>query len=66
MSHALRHPGFGYSFASHAASHGVAYQSGRTDLLDLEARGLLASHKVGKRYIFVAFDDLEQRLRQLT
>jgi Fic family protein len=66
LGHALGHPGFGYSFASHAASHGVVYQSGRTDLLGLEEKGLLTSHKVGKRYVFVAVSDLDHRLAELT
>ncbi|MEJ7764497.1 MAG: Fic family protein [Acidimicrobiales bacterium] len=66
LGHALRRSGFGYTFKSHAASHGVVYQSARTDLLDLAEKGLLEAHKVGRRHVFVAVDDLEQRLADLS
>lgn len=63
LAHALEHPGFTYTFASHRTSHGVVYQTARTDLLDLEARGLLDRMKVGKAYAFVSPADLARRLR---
>lgn len=65
LGHALRHPGATYTFESHSRSHQVAWQSGRTDLLGLQDRGLLERKKVGKRYVFSAPRDLGRRLESL-
>ncbi len=65
LSHALRHPGYSYTFQSHKTSHNVTYQTARTDLLDLAERGLLAKHKRGKTFVFTAPRDLGERLRKL-
>ncbi len=65
VSHALRNPQADYSIESHRASHGVVYQTARTDLLGLTERGLLESRKVGKEWHFTPASDLEQRLRDL-
>ena len=62
LSHALRHPGHGYLIRSHQSSHGVSYQTARTDLLDLHARGLLGKRKRGNADRFVPVPDLEARL----
>lgn len=63
LSHALRHPDAEFTIASHRRSHRVVYQTARTDLLDLEDKGLLQKVKVGKSYVFYPEDDLEARLR---
>jgi Fic family protein len=65
ISHALRHAGFRYTIESHRASHNVAYQTARTDLLDLAARGLLLQHKRGKAWHFTPVHDLEVKLKEL-
>lgn len=65
VAHALRHPSGEYTFESHQNSHGVVYQTARTDLLDLEKRGLLAKKKRSKTFVFRATDDLEARLKAL-
>jgi Fic family protein len=65
VSHALKHPGQRYTFASHQLSHNVVYQTARTDLLDLAARGVLEKRKKGKQMIFVAPSDLSARLLKL-
>lgn len=65
LSHALRNPGRTYTFRSHATSHNVVLQSARTDLLDLEDRGLLVRRKIGKAFSFEAVPDLSRRLRHL-
>ncbi len=52
LSHALRHPDHRYTFRSHATSHGVVYQSARTDLLQLEELGILRRTRRGKTYHF--------------
>ena len=62
LSHALRHPDAEYTFRSHQTSHGVVYQSARTDLLDLEERGLLERRTVGQRFVFRPVSDLAERL----
>ena len=46
----------------HMRSHGVSFQSARTDLLDLNSRGLLELHRVGRTYVFTPVPDLPQRL----
>lgn len=65
ISHALRHPHQRYTFKSHQISHNVVYQTARTDLIDLENRQLLSSHKVGRRWYFTPVVDLEARLARL-
>ncbi len=62
LSRALRHPDAEYTFRSHQTSHGVVYQSARTDLLDLEQRGLLERRTVGQRFVFRPASDLAERL----
>jgi len=65
ISHALRHPHQQYTFKSHQISHNIVYQTARTDLLDLENRGLLKSDKVGKTWYFTPASDLEEKLAEL-
>lgn len=65
ISHALRHPRQRYTFKSHQMSHNVAYQTARTDLIDLENRHLLGSRKVGRMWYFTPVADLEMRLAQM-
>ncbi len=65
LGHALRHPGMRYSFESHRMSQGIAYQTARTDLLDLVEKGVLIQAKYGKTFVFRAPDDIDSRLRRL-
>ena len=65
ISNALRHPRRRYTIKSQQISHNVVYQTARTDLLDLEKRGLLISQKIGKKWYFTPVRDLEQRLAKL-
>lgn len=61
LSHALRNPDAAYTIQVHQASHRVAYQTARTDLLDLERRGFLKLHQAGKQYrFFPAVESLEE------
>ena len=60
LSHALRHPGATYSIDSHRISHSVAYQTARTDLLDLEKRRFLEKTRRGKLYNFTPGTALNQ------
>lgn len=65
LQHALKHPGQRYTIASHQRSHNVAYQTARTDLLDLAKQELLQQAKVGKTLVFYPENDLNQRLMKL-
>ena len=60
--HALRNPGKDYTIEAHRASHDVVYQTARTDLLALNAKGLLSLDKIGKTMVFRTVPDLEQKL----
>ncbi len=62
LSHALKHPGHGYTVDSHRRSHKVTQQTSRTDLLKLADLGLLEKVKVGRAFIFYAPEDLRQRI----
>ncbi|MEX2582559.1 MAG: Fic family protein [Gemmatimonadota bacterium] len=64
LSHALKHPGHRYTIQSHQTSHGVAYQTARTDLLDLVDRGLLIQRKRGRTYVFSAPAKLGEILQE--
>lgn len=66
LGHALRHPGMRYTIASHEKSQGVTYQTARTDLLDLVDRKLLGMTKAGRAFVFIAPNDLPERLRALS
>jgi len=65
ITHALKHPHQSYTIASHQESHRVAYQTARTDLLDLHQRGLLEMKKRGKAFAFTVLSNLSERLEQL-
>ncbi|MDO9542116.1 MAG: Fic family protein [Kiritimatiellia bacterium] len=65
VRHALKHPYQEYTIASHGKSHNVVYQTARTDLLDLKARGVLAEKKRGKKMVFTVPRDLTERLRRM-
>ena len=62
LSHAVRHPGHQYTINAHKAYHGVVYQTARTDLLELHERGLFNKEKVGRKWVFDAPVDLEEKL----
>jgi Fic family protein len=61
--HALRHPGAAYTIEGHQRSHDTAYNTARTDLLNLAAQGLFQQSKSGSKMVFHASTSLEQMLR---
>jgi Fic family protein len=61
LEHATRHDGFVYTIEGHRHSHGVVYQTARSDLLDLAARGLLEQHRRGRAFVFLAAPGLVAR-----
>jgi Fic family protein len=52
LNHALRHPDAGYTVESHRVSHGVSYETARSDLMKLVKQRLLTQRKVGKAFVF--------------
>jgi Fic family protein len=64
IRHALRHPGQTYTIETHRNSHGVVYETARSDMIELAGRGLMDKRKIGKTWVFTPSDDLEQRLRR--
>ena len=66
LHHAIRHADARYTFRTHQTSHGVVYQTARTDLLDLAAGQLLTQSVRGRTNEFRPADDLARRLEKLT
>ncbi len=66
LSNALRDPDTYFTFAGQKRIHRVAYQSARTDLLGLEALGLLRKVQVGRTFEFWPVDGLEGCIRRLS
>ena len=62
IDHALRNPTQIYTFESHQHSHGITYQTARTDLLGLSARGLLVETGSLRPREFYPAADLERKL----
>jgi Fic family protein len=48
LEHAVRHPAEGHNIEGHASSHRIHYMTARSDLADLERRGLMQSRRVHK------------------
>jgi Fic family protein len=65
IRHALKHPYQEYTIESHQKSHGVVYQTARTDLLQLHQKELLSMEKRGKTMVFRVPRDLAVKLRKL-
>jgi Fic family protein len=65
IRHALKHPYGHYAIESHRSSHNIVYQTARTDLLDLESRGVIEKKMIGKKMMFGVPKDLPARLRKL-
>jgi Fic family protein len=62
VNHALKQPLARYSVQSHRISHGVSYETARSDLLKLVAQGLLSQRKIGKAHAFVPVSNLRDLL----
>ncbi|HEX4846151.1 MAG TPA: hypothetical protein VFV26_08010, partial [Geothrix sp.] len=65
LTHALKHPGAGYRIEDHQRTHGIVYQTARTDLLQMAELGLLEKIKEGRAFLFVAPEDLATRMARL-
>ncbi len=62
LTHALKHPGHGYTVESHRRSHRITLQTARTDLLALAELKLLDAGKRGRALVFYAPEDLRKRI----
>lgn len=62
IQHAAKNPEARYTLSSHRRSHGISYQTARTDLLKLVSEHLLDQVKVGRAFTFVPSRDLHSRL----
>lgn len=58
-----RHPENVYTYQSHASSHKVTHETARTDLLQLQERGLLRRRKSGHKHVYSAVADLPKALQ---
>jgi Fic family protein len=65
ISHALKHPNNLYEIQSHRSSHGITYETARTDLLSLEKLGLLTKSKRGNAFVFQSPSNLSERITKL-
>lgn len=64
LTDAVRNPDGTYTFGSHATSHRVTHETARSDLSDLDDRGLLVRRRKGRGYIFEPVPDLAERLKE--
>jgi len=62
LSRAMKSADAVFAIQSHRGAHNVTYDTARTDLLKLEALGLLRKTKSGRAFIFSAVDDLQEKL----
>lgn len=64
VHHALRHAEAAYTMESHRRSHGVTYETARTDLLNLVKKKLLTKVRGGRIYRFYPAADLRERVEE--
>jgi len=63
LRHALKHPGQTYTVREHQNTHGIVYDTARTDLLKMaDTYKLLIKEKSGKAFVFKSPLDLEERI----
>jgi Fic family protein len=63
LSDAIRHPGNTYTYQAHAASHRVTHETARTDLVNLQKRGLLQRRTVKRTHVFTPVPNLSRALQ---
>ncbi|SMN12812.1 hypothetical protein BHECKSOX2_1115 [Bathymodiolus heckerae thiotrophic gill symbiont] len=63
IQHALKYPGSVYTIAGHKISQSISYQTAKTDLVGLSKLNLLQHAKQGRAFVFIAPNDLEQRIK---
>jgi Fic family protein len=61
---AIKDPSAVFTIESHSRSHGVSYETARSDLRDLEYRSLLRQSKSGRQFIWRPAENLASMIRQ--
>jgi Fic family protein len=64
INHALKTPEAYYTVESHQTSHGVSYETARSDLMRLVGYSLLRQSKSGRAFVFTPAADLRKTLGQ--
>jgi Fic family protein len=64
LGEAIRHPESVFAYQTHATEHRVTHETARTDLLQLQERGLLTRRREGHRFVFSPVRDLSESLRR--
>ncbi len=62
INHALRTPDARYTVESHRKSHGVSYETARSDLQDLVSEHLLVHRRSGHAFVFRPVENLRRKL----
>ena len=65
IQHVLKHQFDEYTVKSHMRSHGVTYETARSDLLYLADTGLLEKTMRGRAFIFRAAENIRDRLKEM-
>lgn len=63
LLNAMKNPEKPFTIGVHQKTHGVVYETARSDLRDLVKAKLMRQHKQGKGHVFVAAPDLSARLK---
>lgn len=63
IQHAIKHAGAVYTIEGHKISQSISYQTAKNDLVSLAKLELLHQSKQGRAFVFIAPNDLEQRIR---
>jgi Fic family protein len=66
LTDAARHPDRVFTFEGHAATHRISHETARTDLRQLESRGLLVRRGKSRRHRFEPSPRLPELLREST
>jgi Fic family protein len=64
IQHAIKHLGAVYTIEGHKISQNIGYATAKLDLEGLAKLGLLQRSKRGRAFIFIAPNDLEQRIKE--
>ncbi len=65
LRHALKNPGYIYSVKEHQNTHGIVYETARTDLIKMADKyKLLIKQKRGAAFAFVSPTDLKKRINR--
>ena len=62
IGQALRHPDSTHTIMRHTKTHGVVYQTARTDLFGLVRKGLLKKYREGRTWHFYPHEKLAKKL----